>query len=170
MEYFSNIVRQEMSFFDKEENSSGTLTAQLSTDPTKLQEMLGQNFGILTIAMVSLVSCSLLALIVGWKLALVAMFSVMPILLACAFVRVKIEMNFDKATVKIFANSAQFASEAIGSIRTVSSLTLEDTINERYRKLLDGHTQEACRKSAYAIIFFSLSESLELLCQALVFW
>jgi len=42
-EYFSSILTQKTSYFDKDENSTGQLTARLSGDPQSLKELLGIN-------------------------------------------------------------------------------------------------------------------------------
>ena len=42
-QYFGSILQKPIAFYDAEENSAGTLTSRLSTDPTQLQELLGPN-------------------------------------------------------------------------------------------------------------------------------
>lgn len=70
----------------------------------------------------------------------------------------------------VFAESSKWAAEAIGAFRCVSSLTLEDVINERYERLLRGHVTDAYRKARWSTAIFALSDSLALACQALIFW
>ena len=43
MEYFQNTLQQPMSFYDKDDNSSGSLMGRLTTDPKQLQEIVGMN-------------------------------------------------------------------------------------------------------------------------------
>jgi ATP-binding cassette subfamily B (MDR/TAP) protein 1 len=70
----------------------------------------------------------------------------------------------------ILANFLQFAAEAIGAFRTVTSLTLEDMISTRYEVLLQEHVQKAFDKAKYSTLIFSLSDSVPLACMALTFW
>lgn len=71
---------------------------------------------------------------------------------------------------QVFSESSKWAAESIGAFRCVSSLTLEDVIIERYKKLLDGHVVSAYRKARWTTLIFALSDSLALACQALIFW
>jgi len=70
----------------------------------------------------------------------------------------------------VFAESSQFAAESIGAFRTVTSLTLEDTITDRYARLLEGHVHEALRKATWRTLIFAFSDSVNLAVQSLIFW
>jgi ATP-binding cassette, subfamily B (MDR/TAP), member 1 len=74
-------------------------------------------------------------------------------------------------TAEVFADSSQFATEAIGAFRTVTSLAMEDNvILPRYRKLLRDHALQALKKAIVGTLVFALSDSADLPCNALVFW
>jgi ATP-binding cassette subfamily B (MDR/TAP) protein 1 len=94
----------------------------------------------------------------------------MPIILAAGFFRIRYETQFEKMNYEVFAESSKFASESIGAIRTVTSLTLEDEICNRYEKLLKNHVKEAFRKARFSTFVFSMSDSIGLLCMAFVLW
>lgn len=64
----------------------------------------------------------------------------------------------------VIANSPQFAAEAIGAFRTVTSLTLEDMISTRYDVLLKDHVKNAFDKAKYSTLVFALSDSVPLAC------
>lgn len=128
------------------------------------------NLGLLSIAMVSIFGCAVLSLATGWKLALVCLFAGFPIVFTATVFRVRIEIAFDKRTAAVFAESSQFAAEAVGAYRTVTSLTMERSIEERYRVLLSDHTMQAWKDTRVAMIFFSASESVVLMVTALAFW
>lgn len=70
----------------------------------------------------------------------------------------------------VFAESSKFAAEAIGALRTVTSLTLEDTICTRYAVLLQDHVDEGTREARLRTLLYALSDSINLLCIALTFW
>lgn len=106
----------------------------------------------------------------GWKLALVATFVTVPLGLSCAFYRFRYEIQFEKMSAAVFAESSKWAAEAIGAFRCVSSLTLEDSISARYQELLRGHVTDAYRRARWATAIFALSDSMALACQALIFW
>ncbi|CAZ80689.1 unnamed protein product [Tuber melanosporum] len=168
-EYFENVLRLGIPFFDGEGNSAGTLTAQLNTHPAALQELLGPSTGLMIISTVSIIGCCILSLCIGWKLALVCICAALPFLFFAGVIRIRIEIGFAKDTAEVFEESAQFASEAVGAFRTVSSLIMEQSIRDRYDVLLKGHVKKAFRRSVLAAVIFSASESMNLLATALCF-
>jgi ATP-binding cassette subfamily B (MDR/TAP) protein 1 len=70
----------------------------------------------------------------------------------------------------VFSESSKFASEAIGGIRTVCSLTLESEICRRYQDLLENHTKFAFKNARWSAFVFALSDSIALLSMALILW
>ena len=169
-EYFESILDKPIPFYDAEDNSAGTLTSRLSTDATQLQELLGANMALPLIAVFSLTGCVAISFAFGWKLTLVTMFSALPLVFLAGFMRLRYEIQFEKLNAAVFAESSQFAAEAIGAFRTVTSLTLEDTITERYAVLLREHVRTAFLKARLATLIFAASDTIDLLCMALCFW
>jgi ATP-binding cassette, subfamily B (MDR/TAP), member 1 len=169
-QYFESILHKPISFYDAENHSAGTLTSQLSTDPTQLQELLGPNMAMPMISIFNIIGCVAISFAYGWKLTLVVMFSAFPLIFLSGFVRVRYEVQFEKLNSMVFAESSKFAAEAIGAFRTVTSLTLEDTITDRYSKLLHNHVTNAFKKARLATLIFAASDSIDLLCMALAFW
>jgi ATP-binding cassette, subfamily B (MDR/TAP), member 1 len=70
----------------------------------------------------------------------------------------------------VFAESSQFAAEAFGAFRTVTALTLEDMICDRYSVLLQEQIDKAQRKARFTTLVFALSDSIVFPCMALTFW
>ena len=122
------------------------------------------------ISILNVIGCLVIAFYFGWKLTLVTVASSMPIIFAAAFFRVRYESQFERTNNQVFAESAKFATEAIGAFRTVSSLTLEDTICRRYQELLQAQVKGTLRQSAISTFIFAVSDSIALLCMAFVLW
>ncbi|EER24151.1 ABC transporter, putative [Coccidioides posadasii C735 delta SOWgp] len=169
-EYFGAMLSQDIAFFDNPDNSSGSLTARLSTDPQALQDLISSNIGLILIVIVNLVSCTILALVTQWKLALVALFGCLPALFMAGFTRMRMEMKSQDKNAKLYLESARFASEAVGAIRTVSSLTLESKVYDSYAERLKGPVSRSYKHTMISMIFFGLSESIDLAAMALAFW
>jgi ATP-binding cassette, subfamily B (MDR/TAP), member 1 len=70
----------------------------------------------------------------------------------------------------VFAETAQFGTEVITAFRTVTSLSIEDTITNRFDVLLGEHFQKAMKKARLLTTIFAFSDSAEMLSQALIFW
>ncbi|EFQ96900.1 multidrug resistance protein 2 [Nannizzia gypsea CBS 118893] len=169
-EYFDSMIRKPIAFFDKDENSAGSLTSRISSDSTQLQELLGPTMAFPIISVFNVIGCIAISFAFGWKLTLVAIFSAFPLIIIAMFVRVRYEVQFDKMNAAVFEESSQFASEAFGAFRTVTSLTLEGSISERYSGLLQNHVRSAFVKARVAALVFAASDSMELPCMALCFW
>lgn len=170
MEYFHNIITKRVSFFDDRANSVGLLSARLATDPAQLQQLLGANMAMVLISIFSLIGCVTIAGLFHWKFALVVITPSLPIILAGGWYRVRHEVEFEAKNNEVFAESARFATESIGAIRTVASLTLERAICEKYDELLQNHIRESWKKARISGLVFAASDSLVLLCMAFALW
>jgi ATP-binding cassette subfamily B (MDR/TAP) protein 1 len=73
-EIFDLILKQDMAFFDDQNNASGALVSNLSAYPDNLRDLMGFNLMLICINVVNVVSSSILAIAVGWKLGLVVVF------------------------------------------------------------------------------------------------
>lgn len=170
LEYFQNIVSKTVAWFDGDGRSVGALTGLVATDPTQLQELLGTNITFTIISILSVIGCLVISFYFGWKLTLVAFSSAMPLALGAGFYRIRVEKQFEMMNFQVFAESAKFATESVGAIRTVTALTLEDIICQRYEELLQNHVKEAFRRARFSTLIFAASDSLPLLAMAFVLW
>ncbi|PGH27600.1 hypothetical protein AJ80_00613 [Polytolypa hystricis UAMH7299] len=169
-QYFQAILAKPVAFYERDGNSGGSLTSRLSNDTRQLQELLGPTMALPAISVFNILGCIAVAFSFGWKLTLVSIFSAYPLLILAMFIRVRYEVQFEKLNAAVFESSSQFASEAIAAIRTVTALTLEDTITARYDTLLRDHVRKAFLKARFAVLIFAAADSIELPCMALCFW
>ncbi|KAI5465862.1 P-loop containing nucleoside triphosphate hydrolase protein [Mariannaea sp. PMI_226] len=169
-QYFEGILFQKTSFFDEEDHSHGTLTSRIASDPKQLEELMGMNMASACIACFNVIGSVAIAFSFAWRLALVAGCVVLPIMLTSTYWRFRYEIDFEKMNNEVFTESSQFASESIGAFRTVSALTMENDICERYQKLLKKHVVQAYKKARWVSLIFGFSDSASMACQALNFY
>jgi ATP-binding cassette subfamily B (MDR/TAP) protein 1 len=169
-ELFENTLRQDMSFFDSPDNSSGALVSRLSSEPTSLQELISMNLALILINVVNVLSSSILAIAYGWKLGLVLALGALPAIVGAGYMRIRLETKLVDDAASLFATSSGVASEAAMAIRTVSSLALERTIIKRYDASLQGLAQTALGGLGWKMFFYAASQSLAFLAMALGFW
>tara|TARA_R110002003_G_scaffold42_14_gene3155 strand:+ start:385 stop:1248 length:864 start_codon:yes stop_codon:yes gene_type:complete len=169
-EIFDLILKQDMAFFDAEANASGALASNLSSYPTNMLELLGFNLMLICINIVNILSSSILAIAVGWKLGLVVVFGALPPIVFAGYLRIRLEFKLEEDTGKRFASSAALASEAVSAIRTVSSLALERHILDRYRTRLQGVASKSIKALVWTMFWYSLTQSISFLAMALGFW
>ncbi|PLB48611.1 ATP-binding cassette multidrug transport protein [Aspergillus steynii IBT 23096] len=170
MEMFRSYLRQDLTFYDQPEHTTGSLVSHLSTKPTSLQELLGFNIGIIVVALVNIVSSSILALAVGWKLGLVVLAGAMIPMVSCGYLRIRLEFMLDEGISTRFSQSAALAGEAVSAIRTVASLAIERTIPARYTDELAGIERRSIKSLIWTMFWLSLTQSLSFLSMALSFW
>ncbi|KAL5347219.1 hypothetical protein ACLOAV_007528 [Pseudogymnoascus australis] len=169
-EMFTRLLNLDMDFFDRPHNTSGALTSKLSAMPTQLMELMSMNVFLILIIVVNIVSSSILALAYGWKLSLVVLFGGLVPLVLAGYIRIRLETALDTENGDRFAESAGLASEAVLSIRTVASLTLEADVLNEFSGMLSKIVVRSIRKILWTMIWFSVSQSLDFLVMALGFW
>ncbi|KAF2258210.1 multidrug resistance protein 1 [Lojkania enalia] len=170
LEILNLILKQDMNFFDKEENGSGALASNLSSYPNNLLELLGFNLMLILVNIVNVVSSSILALIVGWKLGLAIVFGALPPVIFSGYLRIRLEFKLEEDTGKRFADSAALASEAVSAIRTVSSLALEKYVLGKYQERLRSVAKCSIKALVWTMFWYSLTQSISFLAIALGFW
>lgn len=166
---FRAMLRQDIAFFDREENSTGALTSFLSTETKHLSGISGVTLGTILMVTTTLVSALLVALIIGWKLALVCI-SVVPVLLVCGFCRFWMLAQFQARSKKAYEKSASYACEATSAIRTVVSLTREEDVFVEYRAQLDRQAKASLISVVQSSALYAASQAGALFCMALGFW
>ncbi|KAL4958072.1 P-loop containing nucleoside triphosphate hydrolase protein [Aspergillus filifer] len=169
-ELFKRILKMDIEYFDLPENTSGALSSNLLTVPNNLQELISINIFVLLIMVISLFASAGLALGYGWKLALVMIFAGVPVLVGGAFLQLRLEANMNENNEARFSDSASLAVEAVGALRTVSSLTLESDLMAEYNRNLRGILRRSMKRMALATTVHAFAQSVDFLVMALGFW
>ncbi|QDS69927.1 hypothetical protein FKW77_001594 [Venturia effusa] len=166
---FRHMLRQDIEFFDRDENNAGSLTTFLSTSATHLSGLSGSTLGTILQVLTTLIAAMTISLAIGWKLALVCI-STIPVLLACGFFRFWMLARFQARTKAAYEKSAGFACEATSAIRTVASLTREEDVFQKYHDQLEAQAQSSLVSVAKSSSLYAASQSFVFFCIALGFW
>jgi ATP-binding cassette subfamily B (MDR/TAP) protein 1 len=166
---FRAMLRQDIAFFDREENTAGALTSFLSTESTHLAGMSGVTLGTILVVITTLLAAFTLSVSIGWKLALVCT-STIPVLLACGFFRFWMLAQFQTRAKKAYESSASYACEATSAIRTVASLTREEDVWNHYHESLVAQGRISLASVLRSSTLYAMSQSFVFLCIALGFW
>ncbi|KAI4151420.1 MAG: hypothetical protein LQ340_003498 [Diploschistes diacapsis] len=166
---FRTMLRQDISFFDQEENSAGALTSFLSTESTRMAGLSGTTLGTILTVLTTLIAALAVAVSIGWKLGLVCTATI-PVVLACGFFRFWILARFEGRSKKAYEKSASYACEATSAIRTVASLTREDDVWEHYHQMLVAQGRKSTVSIAKSSLLYAMSQSATFLAMALGFW
>ena len=166
---FRTMLRQDISFFDQDENTAGALTSFLSTEAHSVAGLSGVTLGTILNTLTTLIAGFALSIAIGWKLALVTI-STVPIVLGCGFLRFWMLNRFAERSKKAYLKSASYACEATSAIRTVASLTREQDVFDNYSAQLSAQAQKSLRSVSKSSTMYAASQSLMFLCIALGFW
>ena len=167
---FNDTLRQDLKFFDRQENSTGALASRVDAHPQAIFELMGINVGLVLISVVNILACSILGIVYSWNLGLVVVFAGLPPLVGCGYLKVRIDAKLDQAVTDRLSQSATIASEAITAIRTVSSLAIEEHVLDKYTQELDHAVSHSVRPLITMMVWFALTQSIEYWFQALGFW
>ncbi|KAF5489359.1 Leptomycin B resistance protein pmd1 [Colletotrichum siamense] len=166
----NGMLRQDLRFFDRAENTVGALNSRIDSMAQAILELMGFNVALAFLSFVNVVASSILAIAVSWKLGLVGVFAGMPPLLGAGFARIRIETKLDAEVDAKFSTSASLASETVSAIRTVSSLAIEKSVIQRYTNELDNAISSSTLPLFNMMIWFALTQSIEFFILALGFW
>ena len=166
---FRRFLRQDISFFDEDQNSTGALTSFLSTETTKVASISGATLGTLISCSSTLIVAICVALAIGWKLALVCMCA-LPVILGTGFLRFWVLARFSALNQKHYQKSAGYACEHTNAIRTVASLTTEREVYSEYKRQLRAQIQVSLRSNLKHSSLYAASQSGMFLAFALGFW
>lgn len=165
---FRSILNQGIPYFDKLENSAGSLTSLLSSEAAHIVGISGSTIGAILVFVTTVFGAIGIALGFGWKLSLVGM-SVMPPLVVAGFIRFWLIAQFDART-KQTTQAGSFVSSATASIRTVASLTLERVILQKYRDILVSEAMSRLGFIVKSSVAYAFSQSFMFFATALGFW
>ncbi|XP_028778657.1 ABC transporter B family member 11-like [Neltuma alba] len=143
---FEKIVHMEIGWFDKTENSSGSLGARLATDAAAIRAVVGDALGLL----IQDISTAISALVIGfessWELSLIIL-AMLPLLVVVnAQVHIKSMRGFSADAKKQYEEASQVANDAVGSIRTVAAFCAEEKVMELYHKKCEGPIKAGIRQ------------------------
>ncbi|CAF1390311.1 unnamed protein product [Adineta steineri] len=135
---FSSLLRQEMSYYNMEENSVDALSTRLSSDAAAIKGSTGIRIGILMQGFSALVVCFIIGFISGWKLTLV-LSCFIPILFFSSKLKGQRQGNIGKTQDKDLYSEqgGKCASETIKNIRTVIALHQENYFINIYEQFFD---------------------------------
>ncbi|KAF5516641.1 Leptomycin B resistance protein pmd1 [Colletotrichum siamense] len=166
----NGLLKQDMVFFDRPENTIGSLTGRIDTVAQAMLELMSVNVVLIVITMITIIACATLSIVTSWKLGLVGVFAGLIPLSLGGYARIRLEMRMDQSNQKRFSESAAIASESILAIRTVSSLAIEGRVLDRYTEGLDQAIRQSILPLFHMMLWFSFTQSVEYFILALGFW
>ncbi|CAA7041415.1 unnamed protein product [Microthlaspi erraticum] len=166
---FSAMLHNEVGWFDDEENSPDTLSMRLANDATFVRAAFSNRLSIFIQDSFAVIVALLIGLLLGWRLALVAL-ATLPILTLSAIAQKLWLAGFSKGIQEMHRKASLVLEDAVRNIYTVVAFCAGNKVMELYRMQL----QRILRQSFFhgmAIGFaFGFSQFLLFACNALLLW
>eukprot|EP00898_Chlorokybus_atmophyticus_P004111 jgi/Chlat1/4700/Chrsp3S05626 len=166
---FKAVLRQEVAWFDSDNNSSGGITGRLESDAALVKAVLGDRLGLFVQNVTTLIAGIIIAFITGWRLALVVL-AIFPLIAIGGYLQMEFFKGFTGEAQKLQEKANGVASEAVGNIRTVAAFGAEDKMLELYSEQLKKPTQLGRRRSHVSGIGFGYSQFMMYSAYSLAFW
>ncbi|CAN6354488.1 unnamed protein product [Urochloa humidicola] len=153
---FESIVHQEMSWFDKPSNASGTIGARLSVDASNIRRLVGDSLALMVRSTVTVLAGFIIAMVANWRLALVATV-VLPLGGLQGFLQIKFLEGFSADAKAMYEEATQVANDAVRSIRTVASFCAEPKVMKTYYGKCKAPLRQGIRQGIVSGLGFGVS-------------
>ncbi|XP_046965723.1 ATP-dependent translocase ABCB1 [Vanessa cardui] len=135
-EYLKAALNQDFEYFDT--HQTGDFASKMTDDVVKLEEGIGEKLATFIFYQASFVSSIIMALVKGWKLALLCLIS-FPVTLFLVGIAGLIASRLSKKEAIASGKAGAVAEEALSAVRTVYAFSGQRQEIERY----EGHLSEA---------------------------
>uniref|UniRef100_A0A7N0THE2 ABC transporter B family member 1 n=1 Tax=Kalanchoe fedtschenkoi TaxID=63787 RepID=A0A7N0THE2_KALFE len=160
------VLKNEMAWFDQEENESARVAARLALDANNVRSAIGDRISvIMQNSALMLVACTA-GFVLQWRLALVLV-AVFPVVVAASVLQKMFMQGFSGDLEGSHAKATQLAGEAIANVRTVAAFNSETKIVDLFSLNLEIPLRRCFWKgqiagSGFGIAQFSLYASYAL--------
>uniref|UniRef100_A0A5S6QCS5 Bile salt export pump n=1 Tax=Trichuris muris TaxID=70415 RepID=A0A5S6QCS5_TRIMR len=163
-----NLLRQEVSYFDHPDHSTGQICTRLATDVPNIRAAVGYRAATVATSAVSLVSAVVIAFVFGWKLALVVIILV-PIMILSSYLDMKIKMRSQRRDDRLLEKAGKIFTEAVQNIRCVQALCREEQFHSWYCNYLVVPFKASVRQAQFYALSFGFSQSVIFFMYAVAF-
>ncbi|CAH8349320.1 unnamed protein product [Eruca vesicaria subsp. sativa] len=165
----SKVLTFEVGWFDRDENSSGSICSRLAKDANVVRSLVGDRMALLVQTISAVTIACTMGLVIAWRLALV-MIAVQPLIIVCFYTRRVLLKNMSKKAIKAQDESSKLAAEAVSNVRTITAFSSQERIMKMLEKAQENPRRESIRQSWFAGIGLAMSQSLTSCTWALDFW
>ncbi|PVD39429.1 hypothetical protein C0Q70_02059 [Pomacea canaliculata] len=156
---FRAMIRQEIAWFDDNDNNTGALTTRLATDASQVQGATGIKLGMMIQNVANMGTALVISFIYGWQLTLLII-GFLPFIIAGGYMQIRIMAGVAGSNKTALEEAGKTATEAIENIRTVVSLGREETMHKRFLGHLETPYKAALKKAHVVGFAFGFSQAV----------
>ncbi|XP_062101437.1 ABC transporter B family member 13-like isoform X2 [Humulus lupulus] len=166
---FSAILSNEVSWFDLEENNTGSLTSILAADATLVRSALADRLSTIVQNIALTVTAFVIAFILSWRIAAVVIAS-LPLLIGASIADQLFLKGFGGDYNCAYSKATSLAHEAITNIRTVAAFGAEDRISAQFASELNKPSKQTFLRGHISGFGYGLSQLFAFCSYALGLW
>ena len=166
---FRSLFEQDLQWHQSKGRTPALLLSYITKDGSALAGLSGSVIGTVFSITVNLIVAIIMTHIIAWKIALVCL-ALVPLLLGAGLMELRVLGKFEERHENAFTKSVDIGVEAITSIKTVASLSLEEETLKTYRRSLKAPRKETFKVTLQASLCQAMTYFLGNLVNALAYW
>nr|GEW95897.1 ABC transporter B family member 20 [Tanacetum cinerariifolium] len=166
---FSAMLRNEVGWFDDEDNSADTLSMRLANDATFVRAAFSNRLSILIQDCAAVLVAIAIGVILHWRLALVAI-ATLPVLTLSAIAQKLWLAGFSKGIQEMHRKASLVLEDAVRNIYTVVAFCAGNKVMELYRLQLSKIFYQSFFHGMAIGFAFGFSQFLLFACNAILLW
>ncbi|KAL3521042.1 hypothetical protein ACH5RR_019191 [Cinchona calisaya] len=166
---FSAMLRNEVGWFDEEENSADNLSMRLANDATFVRAAFSNRLSIFIQDSAAVIVAVLIGLLLQWQLALVAL-ATLPVLMVSAVAQKLWLAGFSKGIQEMHRKASLVLEDAVRNIYTVVAFCAGNKVMELYRLQLQKIFKKSFFQGMAIGCAFGFSQFLLFACNAVLLW
>ncbi|OMO97006.1 hypothetical protein COLO4_14920 [Corchorus olitorius] len=166
---FSAMLRNEVGWFDEEDNSADTLSMRLANDATFVRAAFSNRLSIFIQDSAAVIVAILIGMLLHWRLALVAL-ATLPVLTVSAVAQKLWLAGFSRGIQEMHRKASLVLEDAVRNIYTVVAFCAGNKVMELYRLQLKKILKQSFFHGMAIGFAFGFSQFLLFACNALLLW
>ncbi|KAJ5787744.1 hypothetical protein N7457_002734 [Penicillium paradoxum] len=166
---FRSLFEQDLQWHQSNGRSPALLLSYITRDGNALAGLSGSVIGTLFSITVNLIAAIILTHIIAWRIALVCL-ALVPLLLGAGLMELMVLGKFEERHETAYTKSVDIGVEAVTSIKTIASLSLEENTLQTYRRSLKGPRKETFVVTLQASFWQAMTYFLGNMVNALAYW
>ncbi|KAJ4832489.1 hypothetical protein Tsubulata_000037 [Turnera subulata] len=166
---YSGVLRNEFAWFEKPENSIGSLTSRIIHDTSKVKTIISDRMAVIVQCVSSILIATIVSMRVNWRMGLVA-WAVMPCHFIGGLIQAKSAKGFSGDSAAAHYELVELASESAANIRTVASFCHEENILKKASICLENPKKKSRKQSIKFGLIQGVSLCLWNIAHAVALW
>ncbi|KAF4356558.1 hypothetical protein F8388_006302 [Cannabis sativa] len=166
---YSGVLNNEVAWFEKPENSVGSLTSRVISDTTMVKTIIADRMSVIVQCISSILIATIVSMYVNWRMGLVA-WAVMPCHFIGGLIQAKSAKGFSGDLASSYSELVALAVESSTNIRTVASFCYEENILSKAKMSLENPIKKSRKQSIKYGLIQGFSLCLWNIAHAVALW